>query len=109
MKPTGLLDMYMDDDDDNLRYWHSGNAGGSWTSPTSDHGHSPVKIVTLEDTELVGNHNKLIKKHEILEKEVKELREFKKEASVLRKLLDEIKKNTPSVQIARLVRRIGVG
>jgi len=65
-------------------------------------------IVHLRDPELESKHERLAVEHKKLEKEVKELRAFKKKVSVLGKLVKEIEKNTPSIKIARLVRRIGV-
>ena len=81
----------------------------AWHSPTAnDYGDAPVRTVTIEDPDLRKKHDKLEKRNAKLQKEVSELREFKKKATVLEKLLNEIKKNTPKIKIARLVRRIGV-
>ena len=91
MKPTDLLDM--NDEDDDLRYW-SARHNNEWNSPTTSNMYGgDVKIVTLEDPDLRKNYDKLEKRNAKLQKEVSELREFKKKATVLEKLLNEIKKN----------------
>lgn len=106
MKPTDLLDMNEEDD---LRYWTSRD-NNEWNNPTTSNMYGDkVKIVTLEDPALREKYDRLEKRNAKLQKEVSDLREFKKKATVLEKLLNEIKKNTSSNSIARLVRRIGIG
>lgn len=103
MAPTD----WADDEYEQVR-WNR-HADNEWNSSTASNNYGAgAKIVTIEDPDLRKNHDKLIKRYEALKKETKELRKFKKKASVLERVLKEIENNAPKLKIARLVRRIGV-
>ena len=103
MAPTD----WADDKYEQVRWNRQSDNAWNNNSTANNYG-AGVKVVTIEDPELLKSKERLVIRNAKLEKEVKELRKFKNKATVLEKFLNEIKKNMPSIKIARLVRRIGV-